>query len=309
MNSLRPDEKALASQQKRREENKGFLKKGVSTAIGLGAAAVGGAGLGLSGMSSIASKILPFLSENIPFDMAMKGLQKFSPAIAGMVEKGMKKGLNPRDGLNFIKDKLTSEEKAKEDRNVIQMESPELHSFMENEIKKGRSPIEAGAVAQLDKNFKRFIDKLTKDHKTPWSKLIEMVYGGKDSAKPQGSGILNEDTLSSFKPKDELMNRRAKGGVLNEDSLGIQPVNQAAQMKPNIQPSVAKDLGKSQTTTFGVPKGLKLGKESSDILNQFVKPVLSQDQAQPQQPQINPEMQALMGLLQQVQQRRQSRGQ
>ncbi len=313
MSFPRPDEEALASQQKRREENKGYVRKGINTAIGLGTAALGGAGLGLTGLSQAGSKILPFLSENIPFDMAMKGLKKFSPGIADMIQKGMKRGLDPKQGLNFVKDNLMKEKAAQEDRNVVEQESPDLHNYLLSEIKKGRTPIQAAAVATLDKNFKRIIDKLTKAHKTPWGKLIETLYGGAQS-EGMGDQPLNEDTLSGFKPSEDLLARRKKGEPINEDTLGILPNPVIKQNQAQSQPTQQltnqpkTESIQSPVTKFGRPNIGSLAKESSAIPDQFVKQAEQTIASQPQQMNIAPEMQALMDVLNQVKQSRQKRG-
>src|SRR6185312_10659550 len=76
------------------------------------------------------------------------------------------------------------QEPPKESRNIIQQYSPELHQFIDQEVRKGHKPIEAGAIAQADKRFKDIISKLTKDHQTPWSNILESVYGGGEQALP-----------------------------------------------------------------------------------------------------------------------------
>ena len=52
-----------------------------------------------------------------------------------------------------------------------------MHQFIEGEIQKGRSPLEAGALAQLKPEFKKQIEKLSKDHKSPFSAILQTVYG------------------------------------------------------------------------------------------------------------------------------------
>ena len=62
-------------------------------------------------------------------------------------------------------------------KNPIQQHSDELHAFLDNEIKKGRQPLEAGALAQLQPKFKKVIKKLEEDHKTPFSSILQSIYG------------------------------------------------------------------------------------------------------------------------------------
>ncbi len=73
----------------------------------------------------------------------------------------------------------------KENRNIIEQYSPELHQFIDQEVKNGRDLLQAGALAQNDKRFSKIIDKLSKDHKTPWSNILQAVYGGAQQSQPQ----------------------------------------------------------------------------------------------------------------------------
>lgn len=90
------DEKTEAS---RKSDQR--LKSGIGTAAALGGTAFG---------AGIASRIMPFLSKYIPADLAMKGINKVAPQIGNYLKKGMEKGLNLQDGLNFIKENLGSTE-------------------------------------------------------------------------------------------------------------------------------------------------------------------------------------------------------
>jgi hypothetical protein len=160
---MRPDEAAYESEISRDKTLRDLLKRGGKTAL----TAAGSYGF---------SKILPLLNEKLPVDMAMKALDKFSPKIGKFLRAGQKFGLDIREGMDFIKEQMPQEE-AKEDRNVIEQYSPELNNFMKEQIGKGRTPVEAGAIAQTNKNFRPLIDRLTKDHNTQWSQIIESVYG------------------------------------------------------------------------------------------------------------------------------------
>jgi hypothetical protein len=136
----------------------------------------------IGGASALAS-ITPFLSQYVPADLAMKGINKVFPQIGKFLKKGQSMGLDLREGLDFLKDKIGSKEPAKEDRNIIEQESPELFSFLDQAIKGGRNPIEAAAIAQQDKRFAPIIQKLMKAHKTPWSSIIESIFGSGDQGK------------------------------------------------------------------------------------------------------------------------------
>lgn len=131
-------------------------------------------------------QVLPLLNQYIPQDLAIKGLSKINPSFGKFINTALENG-KPFDEIKeYIKEKAeTAEESAKENRNVIQQYSPELHQFIDDQVKNGRSPIEAGAIAQHDKRFSDVIKKLIKDHKTPWSNILESVYGSQQMAQPE----------------------------------------------------------------------------------------------------------------------------
>jgi len=198
--SLRPDELANLSEQERDRKLRGMYKGAAGTVAGLGTAAGLGASLGAVGMSS---KILPFLSEYIPIDLAIKGISKVSPKIGNILKKGQQLGLDVKEGLDFVKGRMEQQSQPQQEpqqetepsqqpepdkRNIIEQYSPELHNFLEKEIAGGRSPLEAAALATLDSKdnkFKKIIDKMVKDHKTSWSSIIQSVYGAGQQAPSQ----------------------------------------------------------------------------------------------------------------------------
>lgn len=173
---LRSDEEANNAEVERDKSLRGNINK---AAIGLGTAAIGG---------SLTGKIMPFLNQYIPAGLAMKGINKVSPKLGSFLKKGQEMGLNLEEGLSFLKDKLSNSKtdnfQTKENGNIIQQYSPELHQFLDQEIKNGRSPIEAGAIAQSNKKFSDVIKKLSKDHKTDWSSIIQSVFGNGQTAQP-----------------------------------------------------------------------------------------------------------------------------
>ena len=185
---LRSDEQANEAEIERDKRFRGNVSKGIATAASLGTAAIA---------SPLASKIMPFLNEYIPSALAMKGINKISPKLGSFLKNGQEMGLNVEDGLNFIKDKLSSEgskEEPKEHRNIISQYSPELHQFLKGEISKGRGVLEAGADAERNKNFKNIISMIKKDHKSPWSAILKTVYG---------EGLTKEQAVKEFNKHKE----------------------------------------------------------------------------------------------------------
>jgi hypothetical protein len=203
---LRSDEEANQAEVERDRKLRGNIGKGISAASSLATAAIA---------SPLASKVMPFLNQYIPPALAMKGIEKVSPKLGSFLKKGQKMGLDVQEGLDFIKDKFDGEKKEspKENRNIIQQYSPELHQFIDQQVKSGRSAIEAGAIAQADKRFSGIINKLSKDHKTPWSNILESVYGKGDMAQPnqqqeqqQGQGI-DPGVAKILEQGTEILNR------------------------------------------------------------------------------------------------------
>lgn len=182
----RPDEQVLEGEIRKAGERTSNLKSAVGTVgkIAAGAAGLGAASMGAKGIS----KILPFLSEYIPEDLAYKGINKVMPGVGTFLKDGMKQGLSLKSGLDFIKEQVSQsqqKESEKKKGNIIEQYSPELHEFISQEIASGRKPIEAAAIAQHDKRFSNVINKLSKDHKTPWSSIIDSVYGSESKALPE----------------------------------------------------------------------------------------------------------------------------
>jgi hypothetical protein len=157
----------------RQQRIPGNIARGAVSAVGTGAAA------------SLFGRVMPFLSSYIPQDLAIKGLNKVNPTIGNFVQTALGQGYAYDEVKEFLKDKFENKEPAKQSKNIIEQLSPELHQFIDQEVRNGRKPIEAGALAQNDKRFKDIINKLTKEHKTPWSNILESVYGGEGMAPIQ----------------------------------------------------------------------------------------------------------------------------
>ena len=155
------------------------LKNAGLTALGGGAGAFGAKALG---------KVLPavgaLINQYVPENIAMAGLNKIDPRFGKFLQGAMAEGYSFDELRQFLGDKIQkTQEQAKPDKNIIEKESPELHQFLDQEIRKGRKPIEAAALAQNDKRFSSIIQKLSKSHKTPWSQIIESIYGTGETAQ------------------------------------------------------------------------------------------------------------------------------
>ena len=176
---MQPYQKANEEQIRQRDLPSNFLKKAASVG-GTAAASYLGAGT--------ISKVLPFLSKYIPEDLAIKGLNKIDPRFGKFINHAMKGGHSFDEVKDFIGEKAQSE-MSKENRNIIEQESPELHEFILSHIKQGRKPLEAAALATLDTsrgpNFKQIISKLQKTHKVNWGQIVQDLYGNGEQELPE----------------------------------------------------------------------------------------------------------------------------
>lgn len=192
---MRPDEQANEAEVDRDRKFRSNVKSGISS-LGVAGGAVG---------AGVAGKIMPFLSKYIPTDLAIKGISKISPKIGDFLKRGQSMGLDMEEGLQYVKEQFEpKQEAAKENRNIVEQYSPELHQFILGQIQEGRSPIEAGAIARMgrkgEEHLKKAIDKIEKDHKAPWSSILETVYGGQGSQQPQQPGNQQQDPNAQQQP-------------------------------------------------------------------------------------------------------------
>ncbi len=198
---LRPDEKASLADIERSRRQDNTLKSGLKTAANI-ASTVTGVGVAAKTAGPLASKIMPFINKYITPDLAVKGISKISPEIGNLLKRGMGQGLDIKDGLDFLSKQMQQnpkeeqkKEPAKENRNIIEQESPELHQFILEKIKGGENPIQAGARAFNDKRFTQAINKLKNQYKTNWSNIIETVFGKGEKALSQSQNTLAQEAM------------------------------------------------------------------------------------------------------------------
>lgn len=242
---LRPDERAAQTDIERSKKQDERIKSGVKTAAGI-ASTVAGAGLASKFAGPIASRVMPFINKYIPTDLAIKGISKVSPELGNLLKKGMNQGLDIKDGLEFIKNQI--EGPAKQNGNIIEQYSPELHEFIANKVSAGHSPIAVANLAQKDKKFADIIKKLAKDHKTDWASIVESIYGGGEYG---GAVNPKEEALKKFKE-----HQKKKGLVEQEierfqQGYGQQPQQGQAQQPGKGQEALMAILQKLQQSRGG----------------------------------------------------------
>lgn len=199
---LRSDERAAQAEIERARNRDKNLKSAVKTGANI-ALTVGGAGLA----TKLAPKILPLLNSYIPTELALKGINKISPKLGEFLKVGMEKGLDLREGLDFIKEKIDpydelikqteelqnqvnkmgGEKAAPENLNILQKYSDNLHSYISDLIQQGTPPIKAASLAKtaLPKKFQDIISKIEKDYKTDFASIVESIFGKGDMAQNQ----------------------------------------------------------------------------------------------------------------------------
>ncbi len=170
---LRPDEMAAQSEIDRARSRDKNIKSGLKTAATAGLAGAG-----------IASKVAPFLSEYLPLDLAVKGINKVSPKLGEFLTRGKKLGLDLKEGLDFIKEN-TGQKSTQKNQNIVEQYSPELNQYIKDHIQQGKSALEAGARAHMKKEYKTIIEKMEKEHKTPWSAILQTAYGNQGEGQQQ----------------------------------------------------------------------------------------------------------------------------
>ncbi len=156
-----------------------------------GLAKAGTTAAGVVGGGAILKRALPFLNQYISPDLAAKGLKKIDTRFGKFIDNALKNGNSEAEAIEYIKDKIQpKQEPAKENRSIIQQYSDQLDTFIKNHIQQGRQPLEAGALAQLDPKFKKVISQIEKDHKTPFSAILESTYGS--AQQPQQTGTQSQ---------------------------------------------------------------------------------------------------------------------
>lgn len=165
--------------QKASEQQRASGEYPLKTLEGLGKSAIWGVGakLGAQAGGKLITGIGAFLSDYIPDNISKAGLEKLDPRLGKFIQGAMDEGYSYDDLRQFMGDKMKKSQSEPDKKNIIEQYSPELHLFIDQQVKKGRPSVEAGALAQQNDKFRKVIKKLEKDHKTNWSSIVESVYG------------------------------------------------------------------------------------------------------------------------------------
>lgn len=175
---MEPYQKAAEALRSSKEYPLQLLKNAGLTALGGGAAA-----LGSKALNSLIPAVGAMINNYIPEKLSIAGLNKIDPRLGKFIQGAMEEGYGYEELREFIGDKVQKTQKG-EQKNLIQQESPELHQFIDQEIRSGMTPLQAGAKASVDKKFTEVIKKLVKSHKMPWANILETIYGNAEQALP-----------------------------------------------------------------------------------------------------------------------------
>lgn len=190
---MEPYQKASEALRSGEEYPLQILKNVGLTALGGGAASVGSKAL-----KQLMPAVGALINNYVPENIAMKGLNKIDPRFGNFIQGALDEGYSFDDLRSFIGEKVQkTQQGVKENKNIISQYDDQLHAFMDNLIKNGRSALEAGALARATGKFNKAIKKMEKDHKTNFSSIIEAVYGkeqpqAKQSAPQQTQQIAEQ---------------------------------------------------------------------------------------------------------------------
>jgi len=193
-----------------REAGKKILEREevpLKTGLALGKAAIGSAGVSAAGYAgaNLMKRALPFLSKFIPESTAIKGLDKIDKRFGDFAKKALEAGYDFEEVKDFIEkkssEKSTQKENSQENKNIIEQYSPELFQFIQDNINQGKDLMQAGALAQNDSRFANIVQKISKDHKTNWSSILQTVFGNMPTATSQNqmveSNMQNQQGMSA----------------------------------------------------------------------------------------------------------------
>lgn len=215
---LRPDERAAQAEIERANSRNQTIKKGakgIATAVGIGAS--------LTGVGA-ATKILPFLNEYVPADLALKGISKLSPKVGQFLKNGMESGLDLKSGLDYLKENLGNKKAEKDPMKLISGYSPELSQFIQGHIQNGRTPTEAAALAKMPGKHEKAVKAIENDMKENFVDMIARLFGGQ---APQAQPQQGQQAAQQTQQPQEQQAQPQQGGQGQQALMAmLQKINQ-----------------------------------------------------------------------------------
>lgn len=193
-----------------------------------GGAILGTAGLGIAG--KVINKILPLLSPLVPESFAKKALGKIDPRLGAFISKAESEGTDFPETRDFLQKKVDdtlAQQSAQENKNIIQKYSPELHDFMKDALGKGTGLITAATQANTNAKFRPIIEKITKENKTSWPELVDLIYGS------VGEGEKENERVNALKKFNENKKGRLQQEIARfESGYGSIDTPETQQQQP-----------------------------------------------------------------------------
>lgn len=246
-------------------------------------------------MISGIKKLIPFLDEYIPEDLALKGISKVSPKIGSFLKKGLSKGLPLAGGLQFLRSQFSGSPDIQIDETLRPDEKASLRKKQQykdtGKMIKGAASLAGGLAGG--------------------GALGAISSMGIDSML----GNENQEGLQQNIPEQEQQrNPNVIDQVLSEihDSSMGQYIRKSVQMGSDPMEIISTIMRKTPERVHDIEK--KTGDKFENVIEAYIKKIMggSKVQApeaapQPQQQQQGGGMEQLMAVLQQVRDARQRR--
>lgn len=190
--TMRPDERANATQLQENERRSNALKSGIGTlAAGTALGGLGNLGrLGNAALGAIGNVI----------SSKQRGDEK--NASSGTAPISPSSSVSPRD--------------------ILAKHDPKLANYVEGHISKGRSPLEAGALAIATKKFTKPISKIEREHKTPFVDLLTNIYGqGGQNVQDIGQQPMQPQQNQQPNVREDILNRIAQANQILDQLQGM----------------------------------------------------------------------------------------
>jgi len=235
-------------------------------------------------------KILPFLDDYIPDDLALKGISKVSPKIGSFLKRGLTKGLPLAGGLQFLRSQFSGSSDQKIDPTLTHSEKASLkqrgqYKDTENMVK-GAASLAGGLAGggALGAIGSMGIDSLMGD-------------SGEDQETQQQQPQRDPNAI------DQVL------ADIHDSSMG-QYIRKSVQSGSDPMEIISTIMRKTPDRVNDIEK--KTGDRFENVIDAYIKKIMGgskvqRPEAAPQQQQQGGGMEQLMAVLQQVRDARQRR--
>ncbi len=176
---MRAEQRASEEEIRRSLGRDSLVKKGAGLAVGAAS------GLG-------AARVLPFLNDFIPVDLAIKGISKVSPKIGDFLKKGQAQGLNMKEGIEFLREQFspiekTTQEQVQQSNPLQDFETtyPDIAAALAKTIQNGQSPDAAAAILKTSTPFGKEVKKIEKETGKNFVDYILELFGNRGQQQGQ----------------------------------------------------------------------------------------------------------------------------